>query len=215
MDVSTRQAAKAHDVRFVLRTETRLEHESLDGHPAFSAMTGGTLSLDQYRGVMLALHRAYRTLDPLLVEACAKAQIFARDFTYAPRLPILSTDLASLEAADADLDGPLPQPLIPEIDSPAALAGILYVVEGSVLGGAMLHRSTLAILGSGRGGNGYWSWCAAEGAARWAMTCRMLSRLDTGPAARAAMIAHARCAFRLIDQAFRPLARSMRERAEC
>ena len=104
---------------------------------------------------------------------------------------------------------------MPRIDSAQALAGVLYVVEGSVLGGAMLHRSTLALLGSRKGGNGYWSWCAAEGGARWAMTCRLLSLLDTGPAARSAMIEQARSAFRLIDHAFQPLALSMRERAEC
>lgn len=66
-----------------------------------------------------------------------RALPFAR--TLAPRTPLIARDLA-------DLGEPMPAPLPLVADEDAQAWGILYVVEGSRLGGAMLAKMVPAAL---------------------------------------------------------------------
>ena len=105
-----------------LRARTAARHEEVDaGFGAFPLDEP-----DQYRGFLLAHARALPSAEAWL--AAAPGLPAGR-----PRTPLLTRDLA-------DLGTPMP-PLLPlPIAAGAAIWGVLYVVEGSRLGGAMLAR---------------------------------------------------------------------------
>ncbi len=182
-------------VRSILRRETRKEHAQLDGHPAFAALLDGKLDLEGYRRLMLAFHGLYGQLDAQLRDACDLHSVDRFGFDYAPRTPLLEADLYSL-GLDPRAAGWLSAGAAPQANSTWSLGGMLYVVEGSVLGGSMMYKATEILLArSGASGNAYWGWCRQVGASRWAMTCRLLQDLATSEAARAEMISGAKTAF--------------------
>jgi len=181
--------------RFELRHATRSEHDALDAHPAFAALMDGTLSLSGYARLMSLFFGFYARHDPILSQACADHALGRYGFSYMPRTAILHGDLVAIGAPrldDAD-DGPDP---LPPIASPGLVGGALYVVEGSMLGGAVLARAVDNVLARVRsGGDGYWKWCRDDGAGRWAMTCGMIEQLSATQAGRSDMVAGARLAF--------------------
>jgi len=194
--------------RFALRRETRDDHAILDSHPAFAAMADDTLTIGQYCRLMEALAAVYRCLDPRISEACLRLGVGAYGFAYALRAPMLEGDCAAL-GIDGKSERTTDEPGL-NLTSAAALAGALYVIEGSVLGGAMLHRSTLRFRGpKGEVANGYWAWCATAGKARWASACRLIEAVDTDAVARIEMREAAQSVFRAIAEALEPLALEM------
>jgi heme oxygenase len=106
-----------------LRAATRASHDAVDA--AF-----GDFDLSDraaYRRFLVAHARA---LPP--AEGAMQALAFAR--TLPPRTPLLARDLV-------ELSEPMPVPLAFASQDEAAAWGVLYVVEGSRLGGVMLARS--------------------------------------------------------------------------
>lgn len=50
----------------------------------------------------------------------------------------------------------------------ATIGGIIYVVEGAILGGAQIDRAACELLGADDpAGRRYWSWCRSAGRERW------------------------------------------------
>jgi heme oxygenase len=168
----------------------------LDNHPAFLALVNGSLSLPDYGRLMLAFHGFYSMLDPYLESACIRFSVAKSGFRYAGRTAMLTNDLVALGLGDeaarsaSSAGGPAPA------RSAAALAGMLYVFEGSMLGGAVLCAATETLLApAANGGNSYWRWCRAAAQPRWAMTCGLIEELADTPAARDEMVAAARDSF--------------------
>jgi len=188
----TADRRKEQAFRFTLRRATADRHAALDSHPALAALAAGRLDLDGYRRLMAVLYGFYLGHDPVVAEACRLHGIERHGFSYAPRAEIIARDLAAL--------GMPPSPpghrAVDPIDSPASLAGLLYVIEGSMLGGGVLSHSTAALLAeTGGRGDAYWRWCRDAGAQRWAMTCRMIEEMAATVDARREMIAAAEAAF--------------------
>lgn len=186
--------------RFTLRRATRPEHEALDAHPAFAALMDGTLTIEGYRRLMSLFHAFYARHDTMLGEACRHFAIDRLGFSYASRAGILADDLSALGGAASRPDQTEPAAL-PPIESVGALAGFLYVFEGSMLGGALLCRAAEAVLApTGLAGHGYWRWCRDAGGKRWAMTCHMLDRLASTAPADTEMIDASKAAFVTFSQ---------------
>jgi heme oxygenase len=197
-----REHQRPEAFRFALRRVTRTEHEALDGNPAFAAMMNGTLSLDGYARLMAVFHGFYERHDELLDLACRHHGLHALGFTYASRAIILRDDLASLGALGTGQHSSHDEPAsLPTIRSAGTLVGVLYVLEGSMLGGSVLCRAVESLLvKTGAKGSGYWRWCRDAGAARWAMTCDVVERTAASDAARNDMIAGAQAAFHTFDR---------------
>lgn len=192
-------------IRFLLRRETRPEHDALDRHPAFLALVNGTLSLPDYRRLMQMLHGFYRKLDPHLEIACDRFEVARSGFRYQSRTAILTGDLAALGFSDEAMRHPRPAGGDISASSAAALAGILYVLEGSLLGGAVLCAATEKLLAPvASGGNGYWQWCRAAAQPRWAMTCRLIEACAATDGAKKEMVAAARSSFQRLAAWFEP-----------
>jgi heme oxygenase len=189
--------SEAETFRFVLRRETRAEHDELDGHPAFAALIGGKLSFDGYRSLMLAFHGFYSDLDKPLEQACDQFGLDRLGFRYEPRTAILASDLAMLGADAPTSSNGRPAGRHLRLDSIEALGGALYVFEGSLLGASVLCASTDALMErTGSRGNAYWKWCREAAPKRWAMTCRLIEGLATTDHAKGPMIGGAKMAFR-------------------
>lgn len=191
----THRPAMPLGFRFTLRQETRSEHAALDSHPAFAALMDGTLSVEGYRRLMFCFHGFYVRHDSMLADACERYSLESLGFSYAPRAGALAKDLAGIGGAAWLYSQTWPATL-PSIDSIGRLAGFLYVLEGSMLGGAVLHRAVEALLASRQmADHGYWSWCRDAGPTRWKMTCQMLDRVAAAELAQAQMIDGAKAAF--------------------
>jgi heme oxygenase len=189
-----RERPRTESFRFVLRRETHSQHQALDAHPAFARLMNGTLSLGGYGRLMQLLQGFYETHDPLLSDACARYVLERFGFAYAARRHILARDVGTLGVID-----PLPisaRSALPPVDSGATLGGMLYVFEGSMLGGAVLCRAAESLLAKNHMvSNGYWQWCRDAGPARWAMTCAMIDGLAVQDSARSGMIEGAKAGF--------------------
>lgn len=196
------EPAKAEAFRFVLRRQTAADHAALDSLPAFLAMAGGSLDLDDYRRLMHLMHDLYVCLDEEIEDACDRFGLGARGFRYQARVPMLACDLAALNRGNG-----LPAAAVEStrpVATAASLTGMLYVVEGSLLGGATLHAASEAILqGAGSGGNGYWEWCRRAGGTRWGMTCRLIEELAMTQQQQTEMVAAARATFRRFGSSLR------------
>lgn len=135
-----------------LREATRDAHRLLDHHPLLAALPGPALTLEGYGQALAALHGAHGAIESVLAEF-APAALFPR------RLPALESDLAALGVDPLPLTVAVPQP-----GDDAGMLGMLYVIEGSNLGGAVIARRLAASLPAGAA-RAYFS--GAEGPLRW------------------------------------------------
>lgn len=116
-----------------LREATREAHHRLDHHPLLAPLLRPDLSLPAYGRALAALHGAECTYAQLLDQAI---DTLAAPYRYRPRLGALEADLRSLGVEPWPWSGPPGQ----APDTLAALVGMLYVLEGSSLGGQVLMR---------------------------------------------------------------------------
>lgn len=114
-----------------LRDATRDAHRALDHHPALQCLLAPTLTREAYAASLLALYPAHAALESRVCREIARLGLGLR---VPRRLPRLADDLGTLgltPEANASDAGYLPA-------SPATLAGELYVLEGSRLGGRVI-----------------------------------------------------------------------------
>jgi heme oxygenase len=162
--------------REVLRAATRGPHERLHLHPGFSAVNDGTITLPDYRALLIRLYGFYLP--------------FERAVGVDPiRSHWLERDLAGLGAGAEMVSRIGLRADIPRYDGPERRLGALYVVEGSALGGRQLCRGLDRLLGAnsieGR------RFFAGRGAGTGVAWRRYLDRLTSAagePKARAALV---------------------------
>ncbi|WP_371180804.1 biliverdin-producing heme oxygenase [Xanthomonas sacchari] len=116
----------------LLREATAQQHQAVEDLPAMRALMDPTLSLSAYVQVLRRHHAVlagWEQREAAWLRHCGDAQ-----WRYQPRTPLLAQDLHALQATP-----PAPQPLPPAVDA-GARWGMLYVVEGSRLGGRVIAR---------------------------------------------------------------------------
>lgn len=96
-------------------------------------------SLDAYRAVLRGFLRFYQPLEPALVECCRRFGVAER-YRCAARTKRLVADLESLGCGGEHPTSHTNQPNPRTPNSLAELAGCLYVIEGSALGGPAILR---------------------------------------------------------------------------
>ncbi|MFM6829665.1 MAG: biliverdin-producing heme oxygenase [Novosphingobium sp.] len=117
-----------------LRVQTRADHTRVD--EAFARFDLGTT--EGYRCFLRAQAAALLPLEQALDDLGAHAVV--HDWETRRRSDLLRADLVDLNA-DAPSDGP-----VPDLNSPEAILGALYVIEGSRHGGAVLERMVASAL---------------------------------------------------------------------
>lgn len=183
-------------VREVLRRATQVQHERLHRLPAFAALAQGTLSPADYAALMRGLHRFHRAFEAVTEPVPGAEPERMPALRPAARAALVALDLRRLGTPIDDEDAaPLPQPR-----SAAALAGMFYVVDGSMLGAAVLSGPAARIAGAEAAG--YWAWCRSNGPGRWRRLCTALPALAEGAEARAEMAGAAVATFTAFAQTF-------------
>jgi heme oxygenase (biliverdin-IX-beta and delta-forming) len=166
-------AIRDTSLRMWLREETREQHERLHLLPGFARLAEGTLDRAGYGRLMSLLHGYYAGLDAPLAGSAARH--------LGPSDPLAEQPRSALIAADVESLGTLPdvaEAAAPPLDSAGQLAGVLYVVEGSLLGASGLARGAARHAGGdGISGTGYWQWCRQVASRRWGRTCAALPEL--------------------------------------
>ncbi len=127
------------EVAKVLRTRTQDLHQSLEAQPVFSQLLVEEVSRENYVTALKVLRHCYATIEPDLTRAL---QHYLPNYPYLKRLPLLDHDCAVL---GEDIDG-ASSPVPFSIQSFPQLLGVLYVIEGSTLGGQILIRHLTAKL---------------------------------------------------------------------
>lgn len=137
--------ARPPDLPARLRHATAGRHARLHRHPLLAGITGAYYDLHTYRRVLGAFVPLYEVLEERLGRALAR-HAPAFDFAARRKLPWLHADQAYFHDVPADLGshGLDLGTRGPAVDSLAEAVGLLYVVEGSTLGGQLIARALAA-----------------------------------------------------------------------
>lgn len=119
-----------------LRQTTKSAHHRLDHQPLLSALLDPAIDHMRYGDALAALHGVYVAAENQLANQATE------DFPHWPRTPDLEADLAELGRTPPPFTGRLPSS-----GKPGAHIGLLYVLEGSALGGQLLSRRLRVALG--------------------------------------------------------------------
>lgn len=129
-----------------LRAETRQQHTATEAIPFSTAILDGTLPRAAYAAQLAAYLPVHRAVEAAVAAGRhpALAQVWTDDML---RTPLLEADLDELGATDEDARRARTQAEemaswveILSATDPIAILGVLYVLEGSTLGGAILRR---------------------------------------------------------------------------
>ncbi len=171
----------------LLREGTADEHRRVEAHPLLRPLVDGTLSLATYGGILRALAEWMAGLDDQLA---VQVDRYWRGtgYRYQARLPLLAEDLAAVTGgASAGMpavfvpDSSKPASSIPplSVDTPDALLGVLYVVEGSTQGGRVIAPRVRRLGLDGNRGARYFQLYEAGGwRAFRALACRSGVKYD-------------------------------------
>lgn len=133
-------------VRGLLREATERNHERLNRHALLAGLLQPDYSLADYRTLLQALLQIYHPLELALLSFL---DTHPGVFDYRPRLktPNLLQDLAFLQSRGPVMPA---TPCLPNVAGLGELVGILYVIEGSTLGGQLIAKSLEKHLGLNR-----------------------------------------------------------------
>ena len=167
-------------VRALLREHTHDAHQRLHRLTVFRALLAGTLEREGYGRLLTRLHDYYRGVDASLLSACRRLALRGEDYAYQPRAAMFAADLVTLGFA-------------------CTPAGALYVIEGSLLGGATLDDAARRLLPASHAADtqrrSYWAWCRQVASERWQSTTSFIERLAHTPNMAHAAIAAAHATF--------------------
>lgn len=177
--LTDRIAPRDISLREALREHTHLQHERLHDHSLFLSLFDQTLNLGEYRDLIKRLHGFYRPLDRAIGITMTRLKEDTAGYFYANRSGLLTQDMQDLGwGTEAIRESPQCNDLF-DIVSPASLGGVVYVIEGAMLGGARIDRAAQKVLGREEPtGRRFWSWCRTAGGTRWLMTNKYLAHLE-------------------------------------
>jgi heme oxygenase len=178
--ISAVAAANRASMRALLRDATGDMHEALHRAPVFDRLATGSIDWEDYRQIMRMLAGFHFGIEAVRAEGARALAVTAEN----PRLALLSADLEGL--------GYDWSPRTHDETDPDRAVGCLYVVEGSVLGGRVLHRQLNPLFGARRDGRRFFEGPPSAGA-RWRETCQALDRYQ--PADPSRVVAGAVAAF--------------------
>lgn len=171
-----------------LRAATREAHVALEDGLDWRNRVA---TREGYRGLLARLHGLHAAYEPAIAAALGDDAFLARRLRLAP----LKADLARLGCDEAAIAA-LPQADPPVLRSPAEALGVLYVLEGSTLGGQVILRHVARLHGfSAEEGGAYYGGRGCEAGALWASFRAELERRAGDEAAQVSAVAAAIAAF--------------------
>ena len=124
----------------VLRRSTKRLHQDLHVHPLLRDLVSDELTISSYRRIIEAFYGFYQPLEPRVIAAATKMSCLA-EYDHAIRTSWLEQDLVCLGYSMADIANLACYEEFPPLSTRGSLAGCLYVIQGSTLGGATVVGS--------------------------------------------------------------------------
>ncbi len=185
--------------RIELRHATAAVHERLHHVPVFAALAEGRLDRAAYVDL---LGRLYGFHDPFeaAVDRAGPSGLPPAEWR---RAHLLRSDMAALGQSEATIQRLPRYPVVSSQWTPAWAMGVLYVIEGSTLGGRVLARQLdhLAPQDS-EFGRSFLLAGTGMGHVRWRDFCAAIDACGTDTASRAEMVAGAVETFRCFETWF-------------
>lgn len=148
-------------MRAILREATGEMHERLHGAPIFARLASGELDRSGYGRLLQHLARFHHELEPTRARGARALGLPVAN----PRLPLLAADLESVGCT-------APFTSVAEGNADWSV-GCFYVVEGSTVGGRLLHRQLDALFGASLEGRRFFAG-DANAARNWRRSCAAL-----------------------------------------
>ncbi|MGV8842914.1 MAG: biliverdin-producing heme oxygenase [Pseudomonas sp.] len=188
------------ECRQFLQKSTHNAHVRLNHQPLLAGITRPGYPLATYRRVLAAYFYFYQSIEAS-IDDFLRREPHAFDYAQRRKLPWLVADWHALSMRPDDPALGYAQPLeAVEILSAAHLAGVLYTIEGSTLGGQVISRQIAASLGltvdaGARFFNGY----GQQTAARWSALGVFLEHSAADALTRAQAATAALATFALLE----------------
>ena len=128
------------DPMLELRNGTQDLHSRIETSTHFSVLMQEQVTLGDYLQALELLSRFYADKESQLIAGITH---YFSAFNYIPRQPLLNQDLRKLGIAKDDKPGEFTT----AVPSKSEILGLLYVVEGSALGGQIITRHLAQKLG--------------------------------------------------------------------
>ncbi|MBF6608759.1 MAG: biliverdin-producing heme oxygenase [Flavobacterium sp.] len=123
-----------------IKSATADVHQALESLDVTSALMSPQLTMDAYRNYLQLMFDVIYDVEKHFFP---RANSIYSDLTFRMKTQLLSDDFCSLDGKPIS-----PRPVFDTaIDSPAFIAGIIYVVEGSTLGGRYILKNVESVLG--------------------------------------------------------------------
>ena len=134
---------KRPEVRTVLRQATHEHHSQLNRHPMLAGLTQPDYAISDYQKLLCAYSILYQALEKQIMSFLGAN---VANFDYQPRLklPWLRQDLAYFQIVSETPSHALTPANIKNLGE---LIGMLYVIEGSTLGGQLISKHLANNLG--------------------------------------------------------------------
>ncbi len=159
-------------VREHLRAVTADIHERLHQAQSFAAIASGALMHESYGKVLAMLHRYHHGMAQVCANGAQALGVTCLAEAHQARIAALEEDLAFL--------GVTPRPLEQPVEGAGAFAmGCLYTVQGSTLGGKVIHRQLDYLLPDDKGRRFFKG--GREDGKLWAGLCAALERQSVSP----------------------------------
>ena len=171
--------------RIELRHATAAVHERLHHVPVFAALAEGRLDHATYVGLLGRLHGFHDPFEAA-IERAGPLGLQPAEWR---RAHLLRSDMAALGQNEAAIQCLPRYPVVSSLWSPARAMGVLYVIEGSTLGGRLLARQLDHVVpADGDAGRSFLLAGTGIGHVRWRDFCTALDLCGKGAAARAEMV---------------------------
>jgi len=178
---------EAPSCRDLLRAATQVPHQRLHSHAGFSAVENGTITLADYRALLIRLYGFYQPFERAVGLDRVRTQWLERDLAW---LDIAASALPRIPLR-ADM---------PRYDSLERRLGALYVVEGSALGGRLLCLGLDHLLGAASpDGRRFFAGRGAGTGAAWRGFLDRLASVGPEPMGRAALVSAAAETFEIFE----------------
>lgn len=164
------------DIMALLRCQTAADHERMHRLPLFMKLETGMIDRDEYCLLLVGMAGFYTRFDHIAQIGCASFGTITAPYAYTPRAPLIAGEIASI-AGHSIRDETGTEWGLAAPNSAASLAGMLYVVDGAMLGGSLLSRQCARF---GLADDGYWHWCRQQAGAQWRGTRMLLHKVARG-----------------------------------
>jgi len=188
--------------RDLLRQGTRVIHERLHHHSSFAELMDETIALPGYLALLESLYSYHQGLEHALDSAIFPERSQAPTVDH--RSQRLLHDMEELRPSRLDHTGHVQAVAHTEIKSYGAWLGVLYVREGSMMGGRALAAKLDHLCGDQASGRSFFQGGSGDGAS-WQRLCRALDGLIE-PEAQDQALQAALASFQLFDTWMMPKA---------